>query len=211
MAIGVDDDQRGGDAHLAVELQETRDRHMLSVRDLAGRWEQGLRGLLGVAGASGLIGAPLAAERLNTTTQALVGVLLGAVLATAAGGLGLVMSAAYGSARLEREPATATERAALRWALAERARRRLRWGRALALASLGLFAVTITVAWIEPGTDTAANLRVETTTGVIYCGPLLDAPPGVIAVHTSSEGRVDVPARTVAAIGTTAHCAKAQP
>jgi hypothetical protein len=35
--------------------------------------------------------------------------------------------------------------------------------------------------------------------------------PGVIAVNTPSEGRVEVPVRTVGAIEATSHCAGARP
>jgi hypothetical protein len=202
----ADENQEGGDAHLVVRLQEMRDRHPMLVRELAGRWEQGLRGLLGLVGASGLVGAPLAADRLTGTTQAVVGVLLGAVLVAAAGGLALVMSAAYGSARLHPGATTSAGQAMQRRELAEEARNRLRWGRALALASLGLFAAAVTVAWLNTGENTKPHVQLETTTGVTHCGTLLDAPAGSIAVRTDSEGRVEVPAREVKSISVAEIC-----
>jgi hypothetical protein len=44
------ENQSGGDPVLAVRLQEIRSAHLVSVRTVAGRWEQGIRGLLGVTG-----------------------------------------------------------------------------------------------------------------------------------------------------------------
>lgn len=207
MGVEVDGDQTGGDTHLAVLIQERRDQHPVLVRRLAGRWEQGLRGLLGLVGVSGLVGAPLAVDRLSGTTQTATGVLLAAVLATAAGGLALVMSAAYGPARLHLPPESATENATLDWDLGEQARKQLRWGRGLAFAALGLLTVAVAVVWLNPGTDTTAPMvRVETTTGVTYCGPLLDAPPGTVALNTAVEGRVELRASDLDAIHTTSSC-----
>jgi hypothetical protein len=204
VGVRAREDQSGGDEVLAVLVQEIRDRHPTSVREVAGRWEQGLRGLFALTGVSGLVGAPLAVERLAGPTQAAVGVLLAVVLSTAGAGLVLTMSAAYGSVRLLQVPGTATALEQLRWSRAERDRRHFLWGRRLAVAALGLFAVSVAVAWVDPA-DSTSHLQVATDE-VTYCGAVLDAARGTIAVHSDLEGRVEVPAAEVSAIDIVENC-----
>ena len=211
MGVRAHENQSGGDAVLAVRLQEIRDWHPASIREVAGRWEQGLRGLLGLAGITGLVGAPLAVERLTGPTQVVVGLLLGVVLAAAAAGLVLTMSAAYGSVRLVRAPSSRTEFQRLRWSLAEHDRNQLVWGRRLAIGALLGFAVAVTVAWLNPANNPGARLLIETDSGVIYCGPVLDAAEGTVAVHAEAEGRVEVPAADVAKVDVVDGCIQDEP
>jgi hypothetical protein len=213
MAIRVAEVQRDLDHArlvLLVRLQEIRDLHLESVRTVAGRWEQGLRGLLGVASLAGIIGAPLAAGSLTSVTKLVIGVLLGLVLATATTGLLMVMAAAYGSVRTVKPPASLPQLELLREHLARRARTQLRRGRVLAVTALLLFAAAIAVGWTNPGNE-GPYLRVETTSGVTYCGPQLDSPARTVAVHTPIEGRVQIPVRDVASIGITGTCPPEEP
>jgi hypothetical protein len=194
---------------LAVRLQEIRDWHPTSVREVAGRWEQGLRGLLGLAGISGLVGAPVAGGRLSELTQMLVGVLLGLVLLVAGTGLILTMSAAYGSVRLVQAPRSLTEFQRLLWSRAKGERRRFLWGRGLAIGALVLLAVTVALAWINPTSPRGSRLRVETNAGTVYCGKAVHAPHGTIAIDTDAGGRQDIPAADVAAVDTVDACDEA--
>lgn len=209
MGVRAAEEQSGGDVVLAVRLQEIRDWHPASVREVAGRWEQGLRGLLALAGITGLVGAPLAAERLTVSTQVTVGLLLSVVLVAAGAGLVLTMSAAYGSVRLARVPESPIEFHRLRWSFAERDRRQLLWGRRLAIGALLLFAVSVAVAWLDPGREHSGPLQVETADGVTYCGAVLDAPEGTVAVHTATEGRVEVPLVDVTSVEIVDRCGRA--
>jgi hypothetical protein len=190
---------------------EIADWYPASVREVASRWEQGLRGLLGLAGVSGLLGAPLAADRLSGPVQVAVGALLGVVVIAAGAGLVLTMSAAYGSVQLIPVPQTAAELQHVRRSLAERGRRRLVWGRRLAIGALALFGVAVTVAWLDPVGSEGSRLRVRTERGVTYCGRVLDAPDGVVAVGTESEGRVEIPSGDVVAVGVVDGCEGGQP
>lgn len=169
MVVRVDEDQVGGDTLLTLQIQEIRDWYPASVREVAGRWEQGLRGLLGLAGGFGVVGSSLAADRFAISTRVTVGVLFAVVMVAAGLGLILTMSAAYGSVRLVPTPTSASELTAMRWRHAERARHQLVWGRRLAVAALVVFAASITVAWIGPrdeptpdegaGTDDTPSLQ----------------------------------------------------
>jgi hypothetical protein len=213
MAIRVAEVQRDLDHArlvLLVRLQEMRDLQLESVRTVAGRWEQGLRGLLGVTSLAGVIGAPLAASSLTSVTKLVVGVLLGLVLATAASGLLMVMAAAYGSVRTVKPPASLPQLESLRENLAGRARTQLLRGRALAVTALLLFATAIAVGWANPG-DEGPYLRVATTGGVTYCGLQLDSPARTIAVYARIEGRVQIPARDVASIAIADACPPEEP
>lgn len=206
MAVDVAEDQAGFDPVLTVRVQEIRDAHLDGVRAVAGRWEQGLRGLLGLTGVAGVIGAPLAVETLATWTQLLVGLLLALVLTVAGAALLLAMAAAYGSVRVVKPPTSLARLETLRWSLAERGRTQLLWSRRLAVAALGLFAVTIVLAWTDPGVDDA-QLHVQTTSGVSYCGPQLNSPRRSIAVLTHQEGRVEIPTAQIAAVSIVDQCA----
>lgn len=145
------DDQQGADPILAVRLQELREAQLDSIRVVAGRWEQGLRALLGVTGLTGLIGAPLAAGRLTPGTQLIVGILLAIVLLTAAAGLTLAMSAAYGSLRTIPPPTSLAMHNEQHTELAERSRIQMLRGRRLAITALILLAIAIALAWANPG------------------------------------------------------------
>jgi hypothetical protein len=206
MGVRADEEQRGGDAVLAVEVQEIRDAHRASVREVAGRWEQGLRGLLGLVGITGVVGAPLATERLTGPTQVAVGLLLCVVLVAAATGLVLTMSAAYGSVQLVPPPRSRTGLQRLRWSLAERDRHRCLWGRRCAVGALLLFAVSVAVAWLDPGRHRSGHLHVETSDSVTYCGAVLNAHEGAVAVRTATEGRVEVPTAEVATVAIVESC-----
>jgi hypothetical protein len=143
-------DQAGGDAVMAVRVQELQDIEPSTVRDIAGRWVEGLRAVLASAGAAGLIGAPLAAGKLSASTEIIVGGMLAGVLVIASSAMLLVMTAAYGSARRRRRPANLTQYQRYRQEMAQHSLRCLMWGRRLAVLALLLFAVTISVAWGNP-------------------------------------------------------------
>ena len=211
MGIRPAKNQSGGDAVLAVQLQETRETEPESVREVAGRWEQGLRGLLGLAGVTGLVGAPLAVERLAGRTQVIVGVLLCTVLVTAGAGLLWTMSAAYGSVRVVQAPGSRAEFQRLRWSLVELDRRRLIRGRRFAIGGLFLFVVAVAVAWLDPAEQDTSKLQVVTDRSVTYCGLLLDAPDSIVAVYTAVEGRVEVEAGDVTSVSIVDHCDDVNP
>ncbi|MGH3249847.1 MAG: hypothetical protein ACRDOI_27110 [Trebonia sp.] len=213
MAIRVAEVQRDLDHArlvLLVRLQEIRDLHLESVRTVAGRWEQGLRGLLGVTSIAGIIGAPLAAGSLTFVTKLVVGILLGLVLATATTGLLMVMAAAYGSVRTIKPPASLPQLESLRENLARRASTQLLRGRILAVTALLLFAAAIAVGWTNPGGG-GSYLRIETTDGVTYCGPQLGSPARTVAVDAPIEGRVQIPVGDVASIGIVGTCPPEEP
>jgi hypothetical protein len=150
VALRAHPQQDGGDALSSVLVLELQEKDLALIHELAGRWEQGLRALLGVVGAAGLVGAPLAQDRLTTTAQTIVGVLLAAVMLLAVGGIWLAMNAAHGSLRRTKPPATMTEYAHLRVALANSKYRNLLWGRRLTLTALVLLTAAITVSWVSP-------------------------------------------------------------
>lgn len=193
------ENQAGGDAAHIVQNQEIRDSHLDSVRAVAGRWEQGLRGLLGLTGIAGLVGAPFAAGTLTPETQLMVGILLALVLATAGAGLMLAMSAAYGSIRVVEPPASRAKRETMRWALAERGRTQLLWGRRLAVVALLMFAATVVLVWANP-TSQGPQLRIETRYGVTYCGLQLNSPKNTVAVLATPEGRIQFPTADIASL-----------
>jgi hypothetical protein len=94
-------------------------------------------------------------------------------------------------------PRTAAELHRSRRSLAELGRRRLVWGRRLAVGALALFGAAVTVAWLDPvePADSSGDpwLRIHTARDVTYCGRPLDAPDRVVAVATEAEGRVEIP------------------
>ena len=188
--------------------EEIRDWHPASICEVAGRCEQGERGLVGLASFSGVVGAPLAMKRRAGPTQVAVGLLLGLVLVAAGAGLVLTMSAAYGSVRLVRAPGSRTELQRLRWSLAERDRARLVWSCRLAIGFLVLVAVAVAVAvaWLDPASHGSGQLQVETDAGVTHCGRVLHAAHGTVAVRTKAEGRVKVPAGDVVAVDVVETC-----
>jgi hypothetical protein len=197
--VRADENQQDGDVVHVVRLQELEDEHPEAVRRIAGRWEQGLRGLLGLTGATGLIGAPLAVGRLDPATQATVGILLLLVLLFGGGGLLLTMAAAYGSTRQNEQAESLIDLQQRERASADRARRQLLWGRGLAVSAVILFAGAVAVGWLPDG-DAAPDLLVDTEQDIRYCGPALDAPDHMVALDTEGEGRVEIPAADIAAL-----------
>jgi hypothetical protein len=183
--------QVGGDAVMAVRMLELQDLEPAMVQEIAGRWDQGLRALLALAGVAGLIGAPLAAGKLAAATQVLVGFLLAGVLLLAGGALLMTMTAAYGSARRMPPPTSLTEYQRTRQDLAGRRLRFLIWGRRMATVALVLLATTIATAWGNPAAD-RGPVEVVDRNGVRHCGELTEAPDGHVSVLAGAQGRVDV-------------------
>jgi hypothetical protein len=195
---------------MTVRAQELQEIQPSTVREIAGRWEVGLRAVMGLAGITGLIGAPLAANRLAASIQILVGALLGVVLVMAGSGLLLTMAAAYGSASHKTRPATRTQYQRLRQELAERGLRQLLWGRRLAVAAVAVLTATVVTAWVDPPANhqdrVQVRLMVTSSSGVVYCGQQIAAANGGLALQTASGARIDVPFSAIQQIETMETC-----
>lgn len=151
MGVQPDPDPPESDSPiLAVQLQELRESYPAAVRAIAARWADGLKALLGLSGIIGVVSAPFAAKSLHGTTKVVTGLLLVGVFLTAAAGLWWTMSAAYGTASVDRPPDSLVSFATLQRHNADRARARLVWGRRSALTALLLLAAAVGVAWIDP-------------------------------------------------------------
>jgi hypothetical protein len=201
MGVQADPDPPESDSTiLAVQFQELRESYPATIRTIAARWADGLKALLGLSGIIGVVSAPIAARNLQGATKVVTGLLLVGVFLTATVGLWWTMSAAYGTASVDRPPDSLTSFEALRRRKADRARARLVWGRRSALAALFLLGAAVGVAWIDPWASESPRLQVTTTQKVSYCGQLLDAPEGTIAVRTNLEGQVEIPLNQVASV-----------
>jgi hypothetical protein len=206
MGLTADPNQSGGDPADAVWLQESRDVFPESVRTVAVRWEQGLRGLIGLVSVSGLVAAPLAGPHLSGPTPAIVGVALAVTLLTAGTGLVLAMSAAYGSIGLVDPPATRSGRRQFYRRQAERDRRRLVWGRRLAVSAVALFALTVALVWFDLSPRPDPQLLVRTREGAVLCGQPIPAAAGVLALRVDAGRANTIPTAAIVALDAVTDC-----
>ena len=190
MPVSADPDDTVDDTVLSVRLEELRSEYPATVRAIAGRWAEGLKALLGLAGTIGLLAAPFATEHLGGSTRVFTGVLLSLVFAAGALGLWLTMTAAYGTGLRDDPPESLGALEALLRKHGDRDRTRLIWGRRAAGAALLFLAAAVGIAWIDPWSQPTSLLKVTTTDEVVYCGPELNATKGQVALHSKFEGRV---------------------
>jgi hypothetical protein len=207
MPVQPDPEQATTDSTvLSVRLQELREAYPATVRNIAGRWADGLKALLGLTGTIGLLAAPFASDRLAATTQVVVGGLLVCVFLAGVAGLWLTMTAAYGTGRLDPEPQSLSELEVLRRKHGDRDRSRLIWGRRFAAAALLVLAAAVGVAWINPWHSTTSMLKLTTNSNLVYCGQVIQARDGRVAVLASVQGRAQIPLAEIARVTIVGSC-----
>lgn len=189
MVVAPHPDQSGIDTALAVAEQQFHSDYPSRVHALAKSWADGLKGILGISGFVGIVGAPIASKELSGTTTIVVGSLLSGVFAVSTCGLLFVQAAASGTTKSYQMPDSMLKLVALQRRLANRAVHFLRAGRALACLALILFGIAVMLVWIDPWKSDQSSLRVTTSAGGTYCGTLQPSADGVIIIEISPGAR----------------------
>ncbi len=149
MGVSVSDQEVAlSEIVVLLEVKKLQESYPVTVRLIAEKWLDGMKALLGLTVAIGLVSAPLSSGRLESTTQSIVGLGLTLVVALATIGLLLLMSAAYGTANRHAPPCDLVELTELRTRVGNELRRSLQWGRSLSLAALLVLSATVATAWL---------------------------------------------------------------
>ncbi|MFD7159578.1 hypothetical protein ACFV9C_33610 [Kribbella sp. NPDC059898] len=180
---------------------------LASVRKSAENWRTGLAALLGLVSIFSVVGAPKATKDLDPLAAQLTG--LGVLCAALFAVLGAVaaLRAAYGV------PKTITRavfresggRAGLDFQQADKARRDLRWAKALTYLTLAFLGASFALAWYGPS-KARNQVRVTETSKVVVCGTLVRSGDGEIQIDSTTAGTTVLKLSDVVKLETVESC-----